>query len=181
MILAFVIAAAVLIADIISKVIISSSFELYYSEAFIPGILNITNISNDGIAFGMLDNARWLFMAATAVLIVILLGIVIFAKGYHKLVYACAGLVLGGGAGNFVDRILKLGLYDEPGCVVDFIDFCAFPELWRWTFNVADIGVCVGAGLFILYLVAFDKKSYENGLKSVVYEQKKTDGNDTNE
>ena len=57
--------------------------------------------------------------------------------------------------------------------VVDFIDFCAFPDIWRYTFNVADIAVCVGAGLFILYLLAFDKKAYKNGFKAVLYEEKK--------
>ena len=36
---------------------------------------------------------------------------------------------------------------------IDFIDFCAFPKLWYYTFNVADSFVCVGAGLMFVYLL----------------------------
>ena len=39
------------------------------------------------------------------------------------------------------------------GYVIDFLDFCAFPDLWMWVFNVADACVCIGAGLVILYLI----------------------------
>ena len=37
--------------------------------------------------------------------------------------------------------------------VVDMFDFCAFPNLWMWVFNVADTCVCVGAALMMLWLV----------------------------
>ena len=39
------------------------------------------------------------------------------------------------------------------GYVVDFIDFCAFPKLWMWTFNVADSCVTVGAGVLALWMI----------------------------
>ena len=39
------------------------------------------------------------------------------------------------------------------GYVVDFIDFYAFPKLWKYIFNVADSFVCVGAGMVMLYLI----------------------------
>ena len=67
------IAAAIsVVADIITKLYIAHNYSLYQYTELIPGILNITNVSNDGIAFGMLDNARWLFMLATGVLVFIL-------------------------------------------------------------------------------------------------------------
>ena len=37
--------------------------------------------------------------------------------------------------------------------VIDFLDFCAFPELWAWVFNVADACVCVGAGILFVWCV----------------------------
>lgn len=181
MLLALITALLTVIADIMSKAWIAARYELYYTEELIPGILNITNIANDGIAFGWLDNARWLFMLATAVIILVLLYFSVFVKGYHKIVYLCAGAVLGGGLGNFIDRIFTLGKYDKAQCVVDFIDFCAFPELWKWTFNVADVAVCIGVGIFALYLIILDKKCFENGMKSVVFEEKKNGGNKTDE
>ena len=54
-------------------------------------------------------------------------------------------LIIGGGIGNMIDRVAY-------GFVVDFIDFCAF-DFWKWVFNIADSAVCVGAGMFILYLI----------------------------
>ncbi len=176
MLIAIIAAAISIAADIVTKLYIAQNYSLYEYTELIPGVLNITNVSNDGIAFGMLDDSRWLFMLATGVLVVALAAFVFFAKGYHKLIYTSAGLVLGGGIGNFIDRIVSFGRFDEPKCVVDFIDFCAFPELWMWTFNIADVAVCVGAGLFVLYLIAFDKKAFESGKKAVLYEEKKNGG-----
>lgn len=167
-----IIAAAVFLADILSKVAVAGNIEFFKDVPVIPGVLNLTNISNDGIAFGMLGGQRWLFMAATALLVIALALFIIKAKGYARTVYVSASLVLGGGLGNFFDRIVTLGKYDAPKCVVDFIDFCAFPKLWSWTFNAADIAVCVGVGIFALYLIAFDKKAYKNGFKAVLYEEK---------
>ncbi|MBQ3160446.1 MAG: signal peptidase II [Clostridia bacterium] len=63
-------------------------------------------------------------------------------------------MVLGGGIGNMIDRIF----YGE---VVDFLDFCAFPELWSWIFNLADSFVCVGVGLLIIYYVLSEIKHYK--------------------
>ena len=41
------------------------------------------------------------------------------------------------------------------GYVIDFLNFCAFPNLWMWIFNVADAFVCVGGGiLFVWCLVS---------------------------
>ena len=47
------------------------------------------------------------------------------------------------------------------GYVVDFIDFCAFPNLWRWVFNVADSFVCIGAGLLMLWMILDTVKEYK--------------------
>jgi signal peptidase II len=39
------------------------------------------------------------------------------------------------------------------GYVIDFIDFCAFPKIWMWVFNIADSCVCIGAGLLALWMI----------------------------
>lgn len=169
----FIIAAFVILADIFSKVAVAGNIPFGKDIPIIPGVLNLTNTSNDGIAFGMMDNARWLFMLVTFVMMVLLAFFLIKVKGYTKMVYVIAAIIFGGGMGNLIDRILCLGRYDLDKAVVDFVDFCAFPNIWRYTFNVADIAVCIGAGLFILYLLAFDKKAYKNGFKAVMYEEKK--------
>ncbi len=171
MLITFAISAAVFILDMVTKYAVADNIELYKSIDVIPGVLKITNIPNDGIAFGMLDNARWLFMLVTSVLVVCLAAFAVICKNYHKTVYICAGLILGGGIGNLVDRIFALGRYDLPKNVVDFIDFCAF-SVWKWSFNAADASVCIGVGLFLIYLVFFDKKAEQKGYKAILAEKK---------
>lgn len=177
----FIIAVAVILADLVSKIAVAGNLAYFTEIPVIKGVLNITNISNDGIAFGMMDNARWLFMLVTFVMMAFLAFFIIKVKGYTKMVYVTASVIFGGGMGNLIDRIVTLGKYDMEKAVVDFIDFCAFPNIWRYTFNVADIAVCVGVGVFILYLIAFDKKAYKNGYKAVLYEEKKTEKGNADE
>jgi len=68
-----------------------------------------------------------------------------------RLVAVAAGLVLGGAVGNLLDRLFR-GDGWLHGAVVDFIDFQWFP-----IFNIADIGVNVGAALFILWSFTGDR------------------------
>ena len=60
-------------------------------------------------------------------------------------------LICGGGLGNLTDRI-------SQGYVTDMFDFRVFP-----VFNVADICVCVGCGLMMLYMIIDMKRSEGNG------------------
>ena len=104
-------------------------------------------------------------------MLVYILEMVIFAA-----LLVGGATIFGGGLGNLVDRIVSFGPYDMGKCVVDFIDFCAFPELWKWTFNVADMGVCIGVGLLVVYLLFMDKKAYRAGHKAVLYDEKESGG-----
>ena len=112
----------------------------------IPGVFRFSYVENRGAAFGMLDDHRWVFMIISTVAIVAML--VYIWKFAPKSIFLTVGLslVVGGGIGNMIDRVAY-------GYVVDFIDFCAFPNLWMWVFNVADACVCVGAGMVMLYFV----------------------------
>lgn len=112
----------------------------------IPGVLNFRLILNDGAALGMLDNARWVFLILSTVAIIGVLVFLFWKKPQDKLLLVALTLVTGGGIGNMIDRIWL-------GYVVDFIDFCAFPKLWMWVFNVADSCVTVGAGILALWMI----------------------------
>ena len=61
-------------------------------------------------------------------------------------------MIIGGGIGNMIDRLFYGDSFGD-GTVVDFLDFCAFPNLWSWIFNVADAFVCVGAAILFVYLL----------------------------
>lgn len=116
------------------------SFEL------IPGIFRFTYVENDGAAFGMLADNRWIFMILSTIGICAMLVYLWKFRPDSRLACTALSMVIGGGIGNMIDRVAY-------GYVVDFLDFCAFPSVWMWVFNVADAFVCVGAGLLILWLI----------------------------
>ncbi len=132
--------------DQISKYLVVIYMDLGESVQVIPHLFNFTYIRNEGAAFGSLSNSRWVFMIASSVMIVGILVYMFWKKPKNKLLSTALTLIVAGGIGNMIDRI-------RLGYVIDFIDFCAFPKLWMWTFNVADSFVVVGAGLIILYII----------------------------
>ena len=112
----------------------------------IPDVLRFSYVENRGAAFGMLDNHRWVFLVLSTVTILGLLIYFAVRPPKSRWVRWSLVLIIGGGIGNMIDRVLL-------GYVVDFIDFCAFPSLWMWVFNVADSCVCVGVGIMIVWLI----------------------------
>lgn len=132
--------------DQLTKYLVVSNMALHESIDIIPGVFRFTYIQNDGAAFGSLDNARWVFMILSTVAIIGILAYMFWKKPQNKLMLAALTLIVSGGIGNMIDRIAL-------GYVIDFLDFCAFPKIWMWVFNVADSFVCIGAGLLILWLV----------------------------
>ncbi len=87
----------------------------------------------------------WLFTLAT----VISLGLIYSltkSSTYNKFLFITFGLIVGGALGNFIDRI-------RFRAVTDFLDF--YIGTWHWpAFNIADIGITVGAigAAIILYI-----------------------------
>ena len=154
----------IVLADQISKYVMVSAFNVgdligaidvealepivdgVESIEVIPGVFRFTLVLNRGMAFGALDNARWVFLILSTLAIVAVLVYLFWKRPQNKLLLTALVLVTGGGIGNMIDRI-KLGY------VIDFLDFCAFPKIWPWVFNVADAFVCVGAGLLALWLI----------------------------
>ena len=113
---------------------------------FRSGVFRFSYVENRGAAFGMLDEHRWVFMIISTVAIVALLVYLLKFAPKNNFLMIGLSLVIGGGIGNMIDRVAY-------GYVVDFLDFCAFPNLWMWVFNVADACVCVGAGMVMLYFI----------------------------
>ena len=137
---------ATVVLDQVSKLLVVANMELYQSIDVIPGIFRFTYIHNYGAAFGSMAESRWIFMILSTVAIIAILVYIFWKKPQDKLLLASLGLIAGGGIGNMIDRVCL-------GYVVDFLDFCAFPNLWMWVFNVADACVCIGAGMLALWMI----------------------------
>ena len=137
------IALGVIALDQVSKILI---LNFLYEGQFdlIPGILRFTYVENRGMAFGLLADHRWVFMLLSVIGIALIAAYMWFYVK-DRLGRIALALIIGGGIGNMIDRVAY-------GFVVDFIDFYPF-DFWVWVFNIADSAVCIGAGLFALYII----------------------------
>ena len=135
-------AVGVMLADQLSKAAVRQMIPLHESMNVIPGVLNLTHVRNTGAAFGILNAADFPYkppvMIAVALLALIALGLYAAHSASQGLAAQVGlALILGGAAGNLVDRI-------AIGHVVDFVDV-----YWRthhfWAFNVADAAITIGA------------------------------------
>jgi signal peptidase II len=158
-------AAVILILDQVSKWVIL--IEVMDPPRVIPltPFFNLVLGWNRGISFGMLDGDSnlnlWLLPLLALAIIVAL--VVWLARTDGGLVALALGLIIGGAAGNVVDRLLH-------GAVLDFLDFHAAG--WHWpAFNVADAGITVGAGLLILDSLFAGAETPRNGLEEKTDEE----------
>lgn len=138
--------AAVLVLDQITKWLVRTIFVLGETRPVLGDIFHLTYYQNTGMAFGMLQGFSDLIAVFSCVAIVFLVYISrrwISESNSPRAMPISLGLVLGGAAGNLIDRIAVEG-------VVDFLDF-GFGD-YRWpAFNVADICISTGVGLLVLF------------------------------
>jgi len=146
MIMWILLIAGVVLLDQLTKILVWSLMQVGESVDIIPNVFRFTYVQNEGAAFGMLAEHRWIFMVLSVIGIAAMLIYLWRFRPNSRLACTALSLIIGGGIGNMIDRVVL-------GYVVDFLDFCAFPNLWMWVFNVADSCVCIGAGLLILWLV----------------------------
>jgi len=148
-----IITAAVLIfIDQLTKYIAVLYLKNTEGIAVIPSVFRFTYIENEGVAFGMFANHRWLFMTLTAIIIIGCIYMLI--KGTDsKLADICVMLFFAGGIGNMIDRVFR-------GYVVDFLDpaFLTGMGINSYVFNIADSCVTIGAGVLLIYIIQDSKK-----------------------
>lgn len=134
-----------ILADQAIKFLVVSYMKLGESIPVLAGIFHITYIENPGAAFGLFANQRVMFIVAAA--LVIAAACLMYRRLMSEKVIVRWGvaLLLGGAAGNLIDRV-------RIGCVIDFLDFRIWP-----VFNIADIGICIGVAL-LMYALLFDKE-----------------------
>ncbi len=123
-----------------------------YMMMHVTDFFNIVFTWNPGASFSMF---RALGESAPMVIVVVT-GFIIGFIGYHLFVRGekyervPLALIIGGAIGNLIDRI-------RFGAVVDFLDFHIGGYHWP-AFNVADICICVGVGLYLLNWILARRK-----------------------
>ncbi len=144
-----------LVLDQLTKIIIMNTLDLHSSIPVIKNFFNIVHVKNYGAAFGFLNNSQtdwqFYFFAAATVIAVVMIFYMAKTNKYNKLLFISLGVLLGGAIGNFIDRLLFRA-------VTDFLDFQIGSMHWP-AFNIADIGVTLGAfGAIILIFIADQKE-----------------------
>ena len=152
----YVILLAVCIGgDQLLKWWVTSHLDVGQSAPLLPGIVRLTRLHNTGAAWSSFSGKTGLLAAVTIVLMAAVVYLVVKKIVRHPLGLTSAMLVLGGGAGNMIDRLCR-------GYVVDMFDLQLFSYP---VFNLADCCVVVGAilgGIYYLFLYEkYDKKKKE--------------------
>ncbi|MBQ1364950.1 MAG: signal peptidase II [Clostridia bacterium] len=137
------VAAAVFIADRVTKILAPGIPE--NGVVLIPGVIGLRYAENRGIAFSLLSGAPWA-LGVVSLLIIAAAFFCLRGKKLQPLALTGLMMMLGGAAGNMVDRFVH-------GFVPDMIEvlFVNFA-----IFNVADTFLCIGCGLVIISLLRKD-------------------------
>lgn len=134
-----------ILVDQAIKFLVVAYMKLGESIPVLAGIFHITYIENPGAAFGLFANQRVIFIVAAALVIVAACLMYRRLMSEKVIVRWGVALLLGGAAGNLIDRV-------RIGCVIDFLDFRIWP-----VFNIADIGICIGVTL-LMYALLYDNE-----------------------
>ncbi len=107
----------------------------------IPHLLGLNYVKNYGAGFSLLNGKVNFLIIITSIALIGIAWAILAKKFETKFEEFCFVLILAGGIGNLVDRALN-------GFVVDYLEFLfvKFP-----IFNFADILICCGVALFIIY------------------------------
>ena len=111
------------------------------SKDLIGSIFSFTHVENTGAAFSLFAGNATYLLIITGICVVVGLVYLIMHKDSHWTVHLAVSLILSGGVSNMIDRAMKAS-------VTDMFDFHFWP-----VFNIADIAVCVGCGLLIIYVL----------------------------
>lgn len=139
------IALVVFVSDQLTKYA-ATEYLMRHGEVKLGSFLNFTLVHNTGAAFGFLSNASgWqniLFIVIASVACLVILWMIRRLEAKDFLLAVGLMLILGGAAGNLLDRLIH-------GYVIDFID--VYYRAWHWpVFNIADSAISVGAVILVV-------------------------------
>jgi signal peptidase II len=141
-------ALAVFVLDQGTKALVEGSMRPGESIPVIPGLFSITHIRNEGGAFGILGGSPLLLLIGSVVAVGVVLWMLLAGEPSRLATLGC-GLILGGAAGNLLDRL-------TAGGVTDYVHF----SFW-YVFNAADAAITVGVAALLLTALRPEKAAQQ--------------------
>ena len=175
MLFTIVVISVLVAADQLTKYLATLALAPNGSAPFLPGIMELRYVLNDGAAFSMLGGREWgraFLIALTSIAMLVILYLLFFRRSaMNRLCYAALLLIEAGGIGNLIDRVLN-------GYVVDFfattfIDFAVF--------NVADCFISVGFVLLVLYYLLEERKNHRGAKEKAAGAEQEDEGAEPND
>ena len=141
---------AVLASDRATKFAVERYTSPFFRHSIVSDIVVLVHSQNPGIAFGVFSNSGspWLtpvLVFCSAAVIVLLVWMIATGRAGGALVQCGLALILGGAAGNALDRVIH-------GGVTDFLEVRLWKYIWP-AFNAADSAITIGAVLVLFELV----------------------------
>ncbi len=141
---ALIIGIVLVALDQIIKYFVTVYLQPVGSVSVIDNLLSLTYVENRGVAFGMFSDMRWIFVVLTTVMLAIIIFYMFKKRPNGKFFYICAGMIIGGGIGNLIDRVLY-------GYVIDYLSLSFFSPVC----NFADYCITIGTVLLMIYILFF--------------------------
>jgi signal peptidase II len=141
---------SVLAADRATKFAIEHYTSVFFRRPILADIVVLVHNQNPGIAFGVFSGSSspWLapvLLLSSAGVMALLVWLLLTGRAGGWLAHAGVALILGGAAGNALDRLIH-------GGVTDFLEVRL--GTYRWpAFNVADSAISIGAALVLIELL----------------------------
>ena len=143
------VALPVFVLDQLVKLSIVRHLKLFEQIDLVPHWLAITYTLNSGAAFSLFSTlapaVREIMLDGLAAAAVVVLGVLLARGARPPTVLAAFALIMGGAAGNLLDRVVR-------GRVVDFI----YVHYYAWSypvFNIADSAITIGVAIILLHSV----------------------------
>ncbi len=153
----FSISALITSVDFFTKSVV---FSMQQVGIYVCSFFNILKVKNYGVSFGILNEGNHSGYVYLILVLEVLITMFLIYSLKDKEKYKKQGLfllanafIIGGALGNIIDRLCN-------GYVRDFLDFHIGENHWP-CFNVADIFICVGVGIWIICELFFRKKVFE--------------------
>ena len=144
------IAAAVILLDRVSKLLVVRRMPVAYDISIIPGLFQLSHWENTGAAFSMFadSSSPWRtggLIVFSAVAIVVVSILLLRSGAAMNVTTSALAMILGGAIGNLWDRMAK-------GTVTDFLDFYIGQHHWP-PFIISDSGIVIGSVLLLFHIM----------------------------